>query len=64
MTTDRYTKITLTVIAAALVWLGVKDVFAPPSFAQGIVSVRVVGGRLDYETDTTNGPTLKVCTSC
>ena len=62
--TDLYTKVVLTVIAAALVLHAVKDAVAPPSWAQGIVSVRVVGGRLDYETDTSPGPTLKVCTNC
>jgi hypothetical protein len=30
----------------------------------GTVDVRVRGGRLDYETDVSGGPTLKVCTSC
>lgn len=64
MTSDRYTKVILTVIAGALVWLAIKDALTPPSWAQGIVSVRIVGGRLDYETDTSGGPTLKVCTQC
>jgi hypothetical protein len=61
---DLYTKVVLTVIAAALVWHAAKDALAPPSWAQDIVSVRVVGGRLDYETDISAGPTLKVCTNC
>jgi hypothetical protein len=64
MTTDRYTNIILTVIALALVWLGIKDAITPPAWAQGVMSVRVVGGQLDYETDTSGGPTLKVCTNC
>jgi hypothetical protein len=64
MSSDLYTKIVLTVIAVALVWNAIKDVVAPPSWAQGVVSVQVVGGRLDYETDVSGGPTLKVCTSC
>ena len=64
MATDRYTKTVLTVIAVALVWLAFKDSILPPAWAQGTVSVRIVGGRLDYETDTTGGPTLKVCTQC
>lgn len=64
MTSDLYTKIVLTIIAAALVWHAIKDAVAPPSWAQGVVSVMVVGGRLDYETDVSGGPTLKVCTNC
>ena len=62
--TDRYTKIVLTVIAAALVWLGAKDVITPHAWAQGVVDVNVVGGRLDYETDISSGPALKVCLDC
>jgi hypothetical protein len=61
---DTYTKIVLTVIAVALVWNAAKDVAVPAAWAQGVVDVRVVGGMLDYETDTTGGPTLKVCTNC
>jgi hypothetical protein len=64
MPSDLYTRVVLTVIAAALVWIALKDVLAPPSRAQGVVSVRIVGGRLDYETDVSGGPTLKVCTNC
>jgi hypothetical protein len=64
MGTDRYTKIILTVIAAALVWLVIKDTVTPPAWAQNTMSVHIVGGRLDYETDRTGGPTLKVCTNC
>jgi hypothetical protein len=61
---DRYTKVVLTVIAVALMWLGVKDAVAPHAWGQGVVQVEVVGGRLDYETDVSGGPTLKVCTDC
>ena len=74
--TDRYTKVILTIIAVNLTLI-VADNFLskaiPDVWAQNIVSVRVVGGqvgvhvdggRLDYETDTTGGPTLKVCTQC
>ena len=64
MATDRYTKTVLTVIAAALVWLAVRDVIVPPAWAQDVVRVKVVGGLLDYETDLRTGPTLKVCTEC
>lgn len=64
MKVDTYTKAVLTVIAVALVWLAVKDTVSPPAWAQGVVQVEVVGGRLDYETDISGGPTLKVCTSC
>ena len=61
---DAYSKTVLTVIAVSLVWLAVKDTVVPPAWAQGIVQVRVVGGRLDYETDVSGGPTLKICTQC
>jgi hypothetical protein len=64
---DRYTKVILTVIAVNLT-LTVADSFLrkviPEAWAQGIVDVHVVGGRLDYETDVSGGPTLKVCTQC
>lgn len=64
---DRYSKIILTVIAINLT-LVVGDRFlgkvVPVAWAQGTVDVRVVGGRLDYETDISGGPTLKVCTEC
>ena len=62
--TDRYTKVVLTVIAVALVWIAARDAISPPAWAQGVVDVRVVGGELDYETDLKLGPTLKVCTDC
>jgi hypothetical protein len=61
---DRYTKIVLTVIAVALIWLAAKDAIVSLAQAQNVVQVRVVGGRLDYETDISAGPTLKVCTQC
>jgi hypothetical protein len=64
---DRYTKIVLTVIAVSLAFIAGDIALRraiPEASAQNIVSVRVVGGRLDYETDVSSGPTLKVCTSC
>ena len=71
---DRYTKIVLTVIALCLSVLAADVVLRraiPDAFAQntvyvagGSLSVRVTGGRLDYETDVSGGPTLKVCTDC
>lgn len=64
---DRYTKIVLTVIALNLTISSVQivtDAIAPKAMAQNIVPVRVMGGRLDYETDVSGGPTLKVCTQC
>ena len=62
---DKTTKIILAAIAIGL-WLNAAvALFRPtPVVAQGPIEVRVVGGRLDYETDTTGGPTLKVCTQC
>lgn len=64
---DRYTKVILTIIAVNLTLI-VGDGFLrkaiPDVWAQNIVSVRVVGGQLDYETDVKGGPTLKVCTQC
>lgn len=73
---DRYTKIILTIIAINLTISSIQIVsgaVAPKAVAQNIVPVRVIGGnmdvtvlggRLDYETDTSAGPTLKVCTNC
>lgn len=64
---DRFTKIVLAVIAANLTIGSAKIVFeaiAPRANAQGVVQVHVQGGRLDYETDVSGGPTLKVCTTC
>ena len=64
---DRYTKAVLTIIAISLSVIAVGQIhnFAVPNaWAQGTVSVYVEGGTLDYETDITGGPTLKVCTSC
>ncbi len=63
---DRTTKFLLAVIAAGL-WANIGAVFLKPqpAFAQrGVIDVRVVGGQLDYETDVSGGPTLKVCTEC
>src|SRR5437016_522174 len=37
---------------------------ADPCGCSGAHRSSRVGGRLDYETDTTGGPTLKVCTQC
>ena len=71
---DRYTKIVLTVIAAnttLMVINGLLEKLIPDAWAQtgvyvegGELSVHVSGGQLDYETDITAGPTLKVCTEC
>ena len=67
MSADRYTKIILTIIAINLTAIAV-DTFLkkaiPEVWAQSTVNVRVVGGRLDYETDVSGRPTLKVCTQC
>jgi hypothetical protein len=63
---DKTTKLLLAAIAVGL-WANVgMSVLKPePVFAQrGIIDVRVIGGRLDYETDISGGPTLKVCTQC
>jgi hypothetical protein len=66
--TDRYTRIVLTIIALNLTILSFGQLFKlafPEALAQsGTMDVRVVGGTLDYETDTHGGPTLKVCTQC
>ena len=67
MKTDKYTKIILTVIALNTTIMAADSVFKsliPEARAQGTMSVYVEGGRLDYETDVTGGPTLKVCTDC
>jgi hypothetical protein len=64
MKVDLYTKAILTVIAVSLIWIAAKDAFISRALGQAVVSVRVVGGRLDYKTDRTSGPTLKVCTDC
>ena len=65
---DFYTKAVLTIIAVSLVLLVADravDIFIPDAVAaQGTVRVYVEGGRLDYETDVSGGPTLKVCTAC
>lgn len=64
---DKTTKVILAAIALGL-WLNAAiALFRPtPVLAQrgGVMDVRVVGGTLDYETDVTGGPTLKVCTQC
>jgi hypothetical protein len=73
---DRYTKVVLTVIAINLTLTtlsegmkrAVPDAWAatatPVRVTGGYLDVHVSGGRLDYETDVTGGPTLKVCTQC
>lgn len=63
---DKTTKLLLAAIAAGL-WanVGMAVLKPEPVFAQrGTMDVRVVGGRLDYETDVSGGPTPKVCTQC
>lgn len=64
---DRYTKVVLTVIAVNLTLIvaeGLLRKTIPEAWAQQTIPVQVVGGRLDYETDMSGGPTLKVCTEC
>jgi hypothetical protein len=75
---DRYTKGVLTIIAVSLACIAGELVLrhvVSDAQAQSIVRVRVVdventldvrvrGGKLDYETDVSSGPTLKVCTNC
>ena len=64
---DRYTKIILTVIAVNLTLIVAKytlEIIFPNAWAQSITRVHVEGGQLDYETDITGGPTLKVCMDC
>jgi hypothetical protein len=64
---DRYTKVILTIIAVNLTIM-VADILLPRlipyAYAQRTQSVYIEGGTLDYETDITAGPTLKVCTNC
>ncbi len=51
---DRYTKIILTIIAinsSPIVLERLSQIAIPEARAQNTVNVRVVGGRLDYETD-------------
>jgi len=67
MKIDRYTKIILTVIAlntTLMVADGLLNKLIPEVWAQGTNRVYITGGALDYETDITGGPTLKVCTDC
>lgn len=64
---DRYTRVVLTIIAINLTIIvahGVGELFFPEAWAQQTVPVYVQGGQLDYETDISSGPTLKVCTDC
>jgi hypothetical protein len=60
---DRYTKTILTVIAINLTFIVAGDLLTramPNAWAQEPMDVRIVGGRLDYETDVSGGPTLKI----
>jgi hypothetical protein len=62
---DKTTKLILAAIALGLWFNAAIALLKPiPVVAQGTMNVRVVGGRLDYETDVSGGPTLKVCTQC
>lgn len=64
---DRYTKIILTILAfntSLMVADQILNKFFPEAWAQSVLDVNVVGGQLDYETDITGGPTLKVCIDC
>ena len=60
---DRFTKTVLVVIAMNLTFLSVhfliKD-FVLDATAQSVMNVRIIGGRLDYSTDISGGPTLEV----
>ena len=71
---DRYVKVVLTIIALNLTVIVLHGAFealtqtahanvATPVYVEG-GSIHIDGGRLDYETDITGGPTLKVCTDC
>ena len=67
MNIDKYTKIILTIIAlntTLIVGDSLLSKLIPDAWAQGTMNVYVEGGTLDYETDITGGPTLKVCTNC
>lgn len=71
---DRYAKIVLTILAINTTILAADVVvsrFISDAWAQssvyvegGNLDVNITGGQLDYETDMTGGPTLKVCTEC
>ena len=59
---DRYTKVILTIIAINLTIIvgdGFLMKFIPEVWAQSTVNVRVLGGRLDYETDVSGDPDRK-----
>jgi len=67
MNIDKYTKIILTIIAlntTLIVGDSLLGKLIPDVWAQGTMNVYVEGGSLDYETDITSGPTLKVCLEC
>ena len=67
MNIDKYTKIILTIIAlnsTLIVGDSLLSKLIPDVWAQSTMNVYVEGGRLDYETDVSGGPTLKVCTNC
>jgi hypothetical protein len=58
-----FMRVVLALIAINLTVLTAHQVakeFTKEANAQGIVSVRIVGGRLDYSTDVSGGPTLEV----
>ena len=67
---DGYTKSVLTIIAICLVVIAAKDSDSSGSATNrvyvvgGSMGVHVEGGKLDYETDVSGGPTLKICTQC
>lgn len=64
---DRYTKLVLTVIAVNLTVIVADTLLSralPDAWAQETIPVYVEGGVLDYETDVTSGPRLRVCTDC
>lgn len=67
MTIDKYTKVVLTAIAAALVSIAVQDYVAPVQ-AQTGQAVYVTNWRdmvRSFETDYSSGPTLRVqCVNC
>ena len=54
----------LAVNLTLLVGDGLLKKAVPDVWAQNTVPVYVEGGRLDYETDVSGGPTLKVCLNC
>ncbi len=60
---DRSTKIILAIIAINLTIITTFQMFemlVAEATAQSTVNVRIIGGRLDYSTDVSGGPTLEV----